>query len=225
MNPEQNGGQLPPPNQFPQPQSPGEIPPAAPSNNPYEFIMNPQKPKKPPVLIGGNSTMQRILVVVGGLIVLVILAVVVSSLLTAGSKEKTAGLLTVAQDQTELIRIATDGTQHATTLPGQSLAQNVRASITSDNAALLDYMAKNGQKVTPIQLAAKQSKTTDATLASALENSTYDSAFKDIIQTELQSYSTALQKAYKANPGPKGQTLLSKQYDAAKLLLVASKSN
>lgn len=225
MNPEQNGGQLPPPTQNQLPQTPSDILPVAPSNNPYEFIMNPQKPKKPPLLIGGNLLLQRVLLVVGGLVTLAVLGVIISSVLTAGSKEKTAGLLAVAQNQTELIRIATDGTQHTTTLPGQGLAQNVLASITSDNAALLSYMSKNGVKASSKELALKHDKTTDHSLASAVENSTYDSVFKDIMRSELDAYGAALQKAARANPGPKGKTLLLKQYEAAKLLYDASKAN
>lgn len=225
MNPEQNGGQLPPPNPNQPLQSPSPIPPGVPSHNPYEFIMNPQKPKKPPLLVGGNSMLQRVLIAVSGLTLLVIVGVIASSVLTAGSKEKTAGLLAVAQDQTELIRVATDGTQHATTLPGQNLAQNVLASVTSDNAALLSYMSKNGLKATSKELSLKHSKSVDTTLASAVENSTYDSAFKDVIRKDLDAYGAALQKAIRANPGPKGKTLLSNQYAAAKLLFDASKTN
>lgn len=225
MNPEQQGGQLPAPTPDQnQTQAPSPIPAAAPGGNPYEFIINPQKPQRK-VAIAGNSTMQRVFIVVGGLAVLIILAVVISSVLSSGSKEKTQGLLTTAQDQAEIARIAGDASLHATTLPVQNLAQNVQASITSDNTALVQYMAKNGQKVSPQMLAAKRSKTVDASLASAQENNTYDSTFKDILQTELTQYLRALTTAYKTNPGVKGKALLNQQYDAAKLLLAQSQAN
>lgn len=188
--------------------------------------MNPQKPsRKPAALIGGNSTLQRVAVIIGIVAVVIIAGAILSSVITAGSKEKTAGLLAVAQQQTELIHIATDGATHTTTLPAQSLAQNVLASVTSDSNSLLDYMAKNSQKVSPKLLTAKQSTTIDASLKTAQENNTYDNTFKDVIQTELNDYTLALQKAYKDGLGPKGKVLLAKQYNSAKLLLTASQSN
>lgn len=194
------------------------------TGDPYDFILNPQKPSKPkiPVLAAGNSVMQRVIFAVIGLFVLIILAVIALNVLTAGSKEKTQGFLTVAQDQTELIRVATNGTQHASSLTVQSLAQNVQASITSDNTALVTYMKHNGLKTTPTVLGLTQSKATDASLTAAQQNDTYDTTFKTIIQTELTHYMAALQKVYKANPGPKGKALLSKQYSAASLLKTAS---
>lgn len=222
MNPEQNGGQFPTTPNIQTPEGPSPTPAASPAGYNYDFILNPQKPVKPKVPLAGSSTLQRVLIVVGVLTLLIILGVIVSSVLGAGSKEKTEGLLTVAEEQTELIRIATDGTLHTTSVTAQSLAQNVQASITSDNAALITYMKSNGQKVTPAQLALKHSKTTDVSLTAAQENNTYDTTFKDVIQTELTDYMVALQKVYKANPGPKGKALLSKQYDAATLLKTAS---
>lgn len=222
MNPEQNGGQIPPTQNPQQPPVPNPTPTANPAGYNYDFILNPEKPTKPKVPLAGSSTLQRVLIVVGILTVVIILGAIVSSVLSAGSKEKTQGLLTVAQEQTEIIRIATDGTLHTTSVPAQGLAQNVQASITSDNVALIEYIKNNGQKVTKAQLGLKHSKTTDTSLATALGNNTYDTTFKDVIQTELTDYMVALQKVYKTNPSPKGKALLSKQYDAATLLKTAS---
>jgi hypothetical protein len=167
--------------------------------------------------------LQRVAIFGGGLVLLLILVIVFVSILTSGGKEKTQDLLTIAQEQTELIRVATDGTTHATTQPMQNLAQNVQASITSDNVALLAYMKNTGQKVAPKQLVLKHNNTTDTTLTTAQENSTYDSAFKDVIQTDLDAYGAALHKAIDANPGPKGKAILTQQYEAAKLLYNLSK--
>lgn len=229
MEPQQQpGGQLPPQNVEPQPPSPAPVPPApgTPGHNPYDFILNPEKPQKKPTvpLAGaGNSMMQRIAIAGGGLVILIIVAVVGMSLLTSGSKEKTASLLSIAQYQTELVRVATDASTKATSISAQNLAQDIQASVLSDNNELLAYMKNNGQKVDPKQLTLKRSKSTDTTLTTAKENNTYDIAFKEIIQSDLGSYMTALKKAYDANPGPKGKTLLSEQYDSAELLLKISK--
>jgi hypothetical protein len=166
-----------------------------------------------------------VVIAIGGLFALIIIAAVGMSLISSGGKEKTAQLLAVVQEQTEIIRIATVATQHTTGVQGQNLSQNVEATLTSDNTALLTYLAKNGQKPTSKELAAKRSTTTDTTLSNAQENNTYDNAFKDVIQTELNDYVIALNKAYKTNPGPKGKALLLQQYNSAVLLQTASKAN
>lgn len=187
--------------------------------------MNPKKPKKPviPLALPGNSLITRIAIVGGGLVVLIILAVIVSSVLTSGSKEKTASLLTIAQDQTELIRLSTAGATLTTSIPGQNLAQNVQATVTSDNAKLLSYLRANGTKLSPAQLGLKKSKTADATLLTAQQNNAYDTTFIGLMQADLATYKAALQKAYQADPGPKGKELLSVQYNSADLLVTASK--
>lgn len=223
MNPEQNSGQpgqLPPQNVNQPPVAPQ---PGTPGHNPYEFIMNPEKPAKKPVALAGNSLTQRLLIAGGGLVILIILVIVVASLITSGGKEKTTNFLAIAQEQTELVRIASDASTHVTSIPAQNLAQNVQASVASQNGELLAYLKKTGQKVSPAQLTLKHSKTTDATLTAAQENNTYDTAFKTVIQADLDTYMASLKKAYKLNPGPNGNALLSKQYDAAALLKTQSK--
>ncbi len=239
MNPEQNNqnnGQLPAQNyQQPVP-GPNPVPqmpvqnvqntpnpgPGMPGHNPYEFIMNPAPPPKKPLALPGNSLMHRIAIVGGIVTTLIVLVVVVLSVLSGGSKEKNTDFLAIAQQQTELIRVATAGSTLVTALPAQNLAQNVQASVTSQNNELLAYLKSNGQKISVAQLAAKRSKTTDDALAAAKSNNTYDAAFTAEIQTELDAYMNSLQKAYKLNPGPKANTLLSSQYEAAKLLKTAS---
>jgi hypothetical protein len=235
MNPDQNsgqnGGQLPPQN-APQPTGPNPVSPtqqfpapqqAAPGPDQFDFIFNPQTNTKRSVLPGsGSPILMRVLMVLGGLTLLVIAAVIFFSILGSGDKEKTTNLLTIAQEQTELVRIATDASLKATTLPAQSLAQNIQASVGSQKNELLKYMKDNGVRTSPVQLTLKHSKTTDTTLQTAKANNTYDTAFRQVIQTELDSYISSLQRAYKADPGPKGKQLLAAQYDGAVLLKKAS---
>lgn len=204
--------------------NPTQTPP--PTGDPYEFIMNPAKPpKKPAVNLGGQSTLQRVAIFGGGLVILIILVVIVAGLISSSGKAGTEDLVAVAQEQTELARVATDGTQNATSQATQNLAGNVSLSMTSANAQLLAYLKTTGQKVGTKTLTIKHTATTDTTLANAKTDSTYDTAFTTIIQADLASYTAELQKAFKANPGPKGKALLSSQYDAAQLLMTQSKQN
>lgn len=201
------------------PQQPGGV------DGSYDFIVNPLKParKSLSLLPSGGSTLRRAGIVGAGLAILLIIVIIFASLLGGGSGGSTAALTTVAQEQTELARVATLGTAHASDQTTQNLAYNVSASLTSANGQLLTYLATNHHKLSTKALALRHSAQTDRSLAAALTDSTFDSTFTDIIQSDLNSYMQALQVAYKANPGPKGRALLNSQYQGAQLLLEQSK--
>ena len=55
---------------------------------------------------------------------------------------------------------------------------------------------------------------------SAAANNTYDSTYKQVMQTQFSDYQHALQAAYQQTHGPKGRQLLTDQFNGAKLLLV-----
>lgn len=271
MNPEQQGGQLPPQNQNPQPapqqpagpippdQNPNPTPPQQPvqplvpptpvvtipgqgqqvvtpvvpvdpanqpkvEGTPYDFILHPQQPAKKPLplpLATGSKTM-RIAIFGGGIAVLIIVAAVLFSILgkNGGSFQP---VIAVAEEQTELVRVATQGVDHATDQKTQNLANNVLLGVGSAKNETLNYLKTNKQKVDSKVLALKHSKETDTSLANAQSAGTFDTTFIGILQNDLSSYSHSLQAAYKANPGPKGKALLSKQFNAAQLLLTQSK--
>ena len=203
-----------------QPVDPSQQP--AVERSPYDFIFNPQQPaKKTPVLATGSKT-TRIAIFGGGLVALVIIGIIVSSIIGGGGSNLQP-VITVTEEQTELIRVAAAGTQHAVNQKTQNLAYNVQLAMESARNQTLDYLATNHQKVGAKTLALKHSTVTDTALTNALTASTYDSTFTDILQTDLVTYSQQLKTAYNANPGPKGKTLLSKQYDAAQLLITQTK--
>lgn len=190
-------------------------------HSPYEFILNPQKPAKPIAPLVPTSLPKRILLFAGVALVLIILFSVISSLLK--SSPSTAPLLAVLQEQTEIIRIATAGETAATTEPTKSLAYAVQLSVTSQNVQLNRYLSTNKIKMNQQLLAAKRSTTDDKQLMAAQQNGTYDQSLTGVIQKDLGDYQQALHAAYVAKPGPKGERLLSSQYDAAQLLLQQTK--
>lgn len=152
---------------------------------------------------------------------MLIIIIIFASLL-GGSSSNTAPLVTVAQEQTELVRVASLGAQKASDQSTQNLAYSISLSLTSANAQLLNYMAINHHKLSPKVLTLKHSSQTDRSLEAALSDSTFDSTLTDIIQSDLNSYMQSLKAAYEANPGPKGRQLLSNQYNGAQLLLKQS---
>lgn len=199
---------------------PGPQPPAASDpTSTYEFIMSPQQPKRPGLFnFGSVSTRVRIAVVAGAVILLLILFVGIKNML-AGSNTSIPNMVNVAQDQQELIHLATDGVQHAVSDSTKNFAVTAQASLMSEQRDMLTYLTNNHRKVSNKELVLKVSKSTDAQLATALSTSTYDTTFKDVMKSKLTGYRQALQQAYAQTEGPKGRALLNDDYKAAGLLL------
>lgn len=202
-------------------------PPGSPEHDPYAFILNPQKPSRPPVklLPSGDSTLQRAAIFGGGLVVLLIVFAIIMSFVSQAGHAGTQDIIAVAQEQTELARIATAATGNATSLAAQNLAANLQISMTSAQGQTSDYLKAIGHKVSAKTLQLKASKTTDTTLSNAKDAGTYDSTFTSLVQTELATYEQSLRTAYSKKPGPKGEAMLNAQYAAAKLLDTQSHQN
>lgn len=191
----------------------------------YGFIMDPAKPPRRglPQLSGG-SPMVKIAVILGGILVLLILFVIIRGIFSSGGGN-TAAMITVAQDQQELVHLSTNaleqlGNQEAAlSTANQNFTTTTQATMTSAQSQLLTYLKNNGIKVNAKVLTQSISTTTDQQLKSASTNSTYNSTYKQVMTDKLKDYQTDLQQAYKAAPGPKGRELLNQQYDGAGLLL------
>lgn len=196
--------------------------PQQPYNNPYDFIVNPEKPQRRPVLnVGGSNVAVRIALVVGLVVVVAVVLAVGSSLLTSGSSNVT-NMTAVAQDQTELVRVATQATQDQSTDINQSstryFADNTLLAVSSEQQRLLAFLSSNGVKLSTAQLALKHSSSTDAALSAAASSSTYDTAFLTAMQGDMSSYISDIKKAFAASSNPQEKALLQTDYKDASLL-------
>lgn len=185
-------------------------------HNPYEFIVNPVATKRHG--LGGDPFLVKIGLVVGGLIVLMIIAAIVLSSL--GPKSVTPDLIAIAQRQQEIERVSTNAFQQASSEDTQNFVSTVALTITSDQGAVLAYLAGHGtKKVSTSQLALDQNSQTDSLLANAQNAGTYDSAVTSNLSSQLQTYAGLLQKAYKDTSSTSAKQLLQTCYtNAAKLL-------
>jgi len=192
--------------------------PASPTAH-YDFILNPAKPPKAP---GSGSIGKRLAVVAGVGVVLLIAIILVGSLL-GGKSGGITGIITVAQEQTEVMRVAGQAAGHTNTPRVRNLVTNTTLTLTSSQQQLLAYLKQNHQKVDDKVLALKHSTQTDSSLSNAVATNTFDPVFVGILQNDLANYAQAVRTAYKASPGPKGKALLQKEYDSAQLLIQQSK--
>lgn len=230
MNPQQSdpAPQQPPiqPN-VPQQASNGHyevVPPPVPNtlrpsgHNPYEFIVAPNTAKASRWKLGGNKFWLQIGVLVGGVVVLMIIATVVLNALVP-NKSSVTELTTIAEEQQELIRVATLGANQASGQSTKNFAITVQLGITSSQNDVLSYLASRGHKPTTKQLTLKRDAATDQLLTAATATSTFDTAVSNSLTEQLHTYQTSLQSTYKAAGSAAVKTLLQKNYNAATLLL------
>lgn len=184
--------------------------------------MNETKPPRRSLLPIGSSPLIRVAVVLGGLLILLVLFLIIKGLF---GHSNIPALVTVAQDQQEIIHLTTNpgqqknGPPASLSVASQNFAITAKLSITSAQSDLIQYMQNNGKKVKPKTLSLKVSKNLDDQLTGAIANNTYDQLFKQTMQNKLGEYEQALKIAYKETKGPKGRTLLSNDYNSAQLLL------
>ena len=79
------------------------------------------------------------------------------------------------------------------------------------------YLATNKTKVDKNKLAARLDKSTDAALATALQNNNYDQTYFDYLKANLTSYQNDLTTAYKG-AGKKAQAILDMAYASVQAL-------
>jgi len=181
--------------------------------------MNPSVKQGGLAVAAPSSLMKRILVVAVGLFILLILFVGVKNLI-GSSSSNAASLLSVAQDQQELLHIATNASQQAgVSISTLNSTSTISASIGSQESQLTAYIKSVGQKYNTAQLGLKLSSATDAQLTAAASAGTYDQTYQTVMQGVLTNYQNDLKKAYSQTTGPRGRTLLNADYNAAKLLL------
>ena len=210
-----------------QPQQPNQPPvqyppqPAPGSNghggqNNFDFILNPAAPpKKSPFNFGGGSLPGKVIAILGGVFLLVIILAVVVNMSGGGTNK--AGLLAIAQDQTELLRLIEVGDTDVKSQALQNFNATAAPSITSDQSAFLTYMGNNDLKVNSKDLALGYDSAVDTQLNNALSAGTFETAYKDVMDKKLAEYQAALTAAYKT-AGPKGKAVLEAQFNNAKLL-------
>lgn len=187
----------------------------------YDFILNPQKPRKAGFSLGGASSSKRFIVAGGGFFLLLIFFLILKSLLSSGSINQSA-YLSVLQDQQEILRILTTDLQNQSAninSSNQAFSQTTILSMNSYQASIISYLKTNGITVTPTSLAGKQSSLIDGQLTSAVSATNFNSIFQNIMSQQLLTYNSDLTKAYSSTTGPIGKNILQSQYKGTQLLI------
>lgn len=204
---------MPPNNQYPQSPTP-------PSGNfdssQYDFIMNPGSPQKKSLLPGGPKA--KVALLFGGIGLVVILFFVIILSVLSGGSSATDNLVAVARKQNEVIRIADVGTKDATDEKTMKLATMTQLVVTSDQKAMVDYLAKEGNKVGAKDLAIGADSKTDQKLEAAESNGRFDETFTEIILALLKEYQRSLRTGYEGL-GKAGKQIIDQSYENVSLIL------
>lgn len=179
-------------------------------NNPYGFILNPEKPPKPPLKIfGGNAMIQRAVIVGMGVLLLIIITVFGLSFLNKASNAQAQRLVEIAQTQTEILRVS-ETTQSKITDSGLAKI-SILNQLTTRTALkdISDALAKRGQKVNEKLLAKGQNPGNDQVLTEAEQNSTYNQAYRALLSQQLDNYLLQIEAAHSSGSAKEKEMLAS----------------
>jgi hypothetical protein len=183
--------------------------------------MNPSKPPKKPLLVGGSSPATRLLIIVGAAAVVIFILGILMAALRGGSGGQSA-MLSVLQDQDELIHLSTAGTQSSSTQTNKNVSATLSIVMPSEQTTLLNYLSQKGYKPNSKLLALKENTALDTQLQTAQSSSTFDTAYASAIEQQLTTYMSDLNIAYK-DAGNQTRQVIKARYDNAQLLLTQLK--
>lgn len=204
------------------PPAPPPLQPITPANNPYDFITQPPTRKKRSWLPSGGSKRQRILVACAGLVILLILAAIVIGILGRSDSGLRADYLSLAQQQTELIRISEIGVTKARSAEAKNLAVTTKLSLMSQQPAILKLAKKAGAKTDAKSLGGGKNTQTDSALTSAAQTNQFDVVFTKTMQTNLKKYQDTIKKIQGQVSAPATKDILAKDNENTDLLIAAA---
>ncbi len=191
---------------------------SSPAGQQYDFIMNAdQKPKRR--LFNVSSGAGKLLMfVVAGAVLIIILIVVLSAVFGGGS----AGIKEVqalAEQQTEIIRVADLGKTKARDKTTLSYVMAVKLTVNSELNQTTNFLKDNNHAVKPKDLLGGKNTATDTALKTAEQENKYDEAVTTALKEDLTAYQSAVKKQFDAASNTKEKTLLQSLYSQVSLLL------
>lgn len=191
--------------------------PEDPNQNPYDFIMNPAKPPRPAFTLPGDSMVQRVVMAVAGLIVFIVLAGMASSFLNKANNTQRQKLISLAQTQSEIARVADEASEKISDKNLLYKASTVRVTMQSSQQEVVSALAKRGKKIKDKVLNV-QNPANDAVLSEGEQNGRYDEAYTQLLTKQLNSYQAQLQGVYDTG-SPSEKNIVLSANNQIKLLL------
>jgi len=185
----------------------------APGND-YDFILSGGQQSRPYQNPGDKK--KRILMVVAGGALLLMVFAIVFSLIFGGGGTATERLVSLARQQTELMRVADIGVEKARGSDAQNLAAIVKLSVGSNQQELIPLIDR---KLPAKELALGENAKTDELLTTAEQNNRFDEAFTELMTQELADYQAALKQAFDASSSASTKKVLNTAYQNTQTIL------
>lgn len=206
---------------MPPQQTPSSYPygPATPEHQPeqYDFIMSSGVPR-PRAPLTGASTATRAAIAGGGFVALLLVIWLFFGLLNRPTGPDTLPLLAIAQQQTEITRVAAEAEQNVASQTMRNFAAAAQLGLTTQRHAFLHFMQTYGRKTTDQVLSATKNSQTDTALQTAQTNGIYDTTYQTTATNELTAYEHALADAFSKAKDTGERQLLQQAYAEAQLL-------
>lgn len=187
-------------------------------DNPYGFILDPNK-NEARKLLPSDSKRTRILIIVLASIILLLLVSMVFSMISKSSNAQVTRLKDLLAEQQEIIRVSAIGLENISTVETRNYLTTINYTAASQQQQLSKYLS--GKKVT-IEKTLYDSKldtTTDKQLAAAVQNNKYEQIYDSILLTLLTEYQKDLKEAYKKATTNESKAILTSSFNSVSLLL------
>lgn len=183
--------------------------------------MSPQAPKQRGLRLPGvkDPFISKLIILILGIVIgVVVIGVLVANFL-GKTQVNVADLTAVAQTQQEIVRVATQGASTGTQPVTRNFAISVQLSLRTEQLQMVDYLKKQGTKLSTKTLTLKKNTTTDKQLTNASQTSTFDSTFVQIMQNSLVAYNTLLEQSLNRASGANEKKILNADIASANALL------
>ncbi len=151
--------------------------------------------------------------------VLFVVGMILFSILSSSGGGPKEDLLSLEQQQVELIRVADIALQKANQPDAKNFAATAKYTIISQQGQIQAIAKKSGVKASPKELQAGKDTKTDSALTAADQSNQFDQTFTVIYKTQLLNYRRALAKVRSELGNKKSRDTL-KTYDEQIAVLV-----
>ena len=192
------------------------------SNSNYDFILNPQKPKKA-FNIGGNSMQKKILAILSILIFLIVGFTIFKNLTTT-KVLSISDLTNVVIEQQKIINLVKNDFISSNSTNQFSQAQinaiaTINLTIPSEQKSLINYLKDSSYVIKSSTIGSVKTTSLDTQINNAAAAGNLTSTYNSIMKSELNNYLNYLSIGYNTTKGPKGKALLKQEYQNANTIL------
>jgi len=169
------------------------------------------------------STATRAAIAGGGLVGLLIIVWIFFSILNRPTGPDTLPLLAIAQQQTEIMRVADEAAGNLASQTLRNFTATTQLDLMTQRHAFLHFMQAHGRKTTTAALSTTKNSQTDTALQTAQTNGVYDATYQATASSQLAAYERALTSAYAKTKDTGERQLLQQAYAEATLLAELAK--